>query len=124
MAKVRAFSPGAVGQRATFQRDLAHAYATLASARLYLYDVARRLDDATPADVPMLLLESRAACRYVTDVAIEIATWAFRNGGGTALRLNSPLQRVMRDLLASSQHIFVDEVAYTGFGAQLVGAQP
>jgi alkylation response protein AidB-like acyl-CoA dehydrogenase len=121
--KMRAFAPGSVGSRMTFQRDLAEAEARLTSACLYIYDVARRTEQAAPGDLPRLFLEGRAASRYVTDVALDIATWAYRNGGGTSLRLNSPLQRVVRDLMAASQHVFVDEIAYTAFGAQLLEVQ-
>ncbi len=121
--KMRAFSPGAVGGRMTFQRDLAESEARLAAARLYIYDIADRLQAATLPEMPRLFLETRAACRFVTDVALDIATWAFRTGGGNALRLNSPLQRILRDLMAASQHVFVDEIAYTGYGAQLLDVQ-
>lgn len=122
--KIRAFSEGSVGRRNTFQRELAEAEAKLRSARLYVYDIARRTTDAIGSgDQATLLLEGRAAARYVTDVALEISTWAYRQGGGTSLRLDSPLQRILRDLLAASQHVYIDDVAYTGLGAHLMEAQ-
>ena len=122
--KIRAFSEGSVGRRNTFQRELAEAEAKFAAARLYVYDVARRtMEAAGGSEMPTLFLEGRAAARYVTDVAVEIATWAYRQGGGTSLRLESPLQRIMRDLLAAAQHVYVDDVAYTGFGGHLMGDQ-
>lgn len=121
--KIRAFSKNSVGQRVTFHRDLAEAEAKLAAARLYVHDVARRTDAASPAEQAPLHLEGRSAARYATDVALDIATWAFRAGGGTSLRLNNILQRNVRDLMAASQHIFVDDVAYTGYGAHLLELQ-
>jgi alkylation response protein AidB-like acyl-CoA dehydrogenase len=65
--------------------------------------------------------EVRCAARHGTDVALDIATWAYRNGGGTALRLDHPLQRLLRDMLAATQHIFVDDKAYSDFGGVLLG---
>jgi alkylation response protein AidB-like acyl-CoA dehydrogenase len=118
-AKVRAFSTKSVAHRATFQRELSEAHAKFSAVRLYVYDVASRLQ-AAEEEGPALL-EARAATRYVTDVALEIASWAYRSGGGTSLRLDNPLQHILRDLLAASQHIYVDETAYTTHGAAIVG---
>jgi alkylation response protein AidB-like acyl-CoA dehydrogenase len=117
--KVRAFSSNSVAHRATFQRELSEAYAKFSAVRLYVYDVAKRLQ-AAEEEGPALL-EARAATRYVTDVALDIANWAYRSGGGSSLRLDNPLQHILRDLLAANQHIYVDETAYTIHGASMVG---
>ena len=116
--KVRAFTKGSVAQSMAFQRELAEAHARVAAARLYVYDVARRMQDAVGRpEFTGLMLEGRAASRYATDVALDVATWAYRRGGGTSLRLDNPLQRIVRDLLAASQHVYVEESAYIAFGA-------
>ena len=123
--KVRAFTKNSVAQNPTFQRELAEAHARVASTRLYVYDVARRLQDAAgQEEMTGLMLEGRAASRYATDVALDVATWAYRRGGGTTLRLDNPLQRIMRDLLAATQHVYVEEMAYVSLGQALIGVQP
>jgi alkylation response protein AidB-like acyl-CoA dehydrogenase len=123
--KVRAFTKGSIAQNTTFQRELAESHARLAAASLYVYDVAARMQSAIGhPEVGGVMLEGRAASRYATDVAIDIATWAYRRGGGTSLRLQSPLQRILRDLLAASQHAYVEETAYTAMGANMIGLQP
>lgn len=58
--------------------------------------------------------------RHATDVAIDVTTWAYRCGGGTALRLDHPLQQMLRDTLGAAQHLFVDDAAFTNLGADLV----
>jgi alkylation response protein AidB-like acyl-CoA dehydrogenase len=89
-----------------------------------VYDIARRIQDAIgKPELPGLLIEGRAASLYATDVALDVATWAYRRGGGTSLRLENPLQRILRDLLAATQHVYVEESAYVGMGAHLIGVQ-
>lgn len=123
--KVRAFTKGPVAQSTTFQRELAEAHARLAGASLYVYDVAARMQAAIGRpELTAAILEGRAASRHATDVALDIATWAYRRGGGTSLRLQNPLQRILRDLLAASQHAYVEETAYIAMGADMIGLQP
>ena len=79
-----------------------------------------RLEQAS--DERSVLPEARAAARFVTDVAIDIATWAYRTAGGSALKLDNPLQRVLRDLLAAGQHAYVDDASQVAHGADVLGA--
>jgi hypothetical protein len=58
---------------------------------------------------------------YTTGIAIEVATMAYRYGGPTALRLDNPLQRVLRDLLVAQQHRVIADVSYDALGQVLVG---
>ena len=53
----------------------------------------------------------RLALNHVTTAAAEICTFAYRTGGGVALR-NGILQRCFRDMMAGTQHrIRVDQNA-------------
>ncbi len=124
-AKVRQFDTVAIATRPTLRFDLAAHSAKLSAARLLTYDVADRLLLAagTP-EIGPLMREMRAAARYVNDVALDLATWAYRQGGGAALHLDHPLQRLLRDILAATQHIYVDDQAYTDQGATLLGIDP
>lgn len=123
--KIRQYDTSPMAARAIVRQDLARHHALLHGARLHTYDVADRLyaDAGTPAMVSTMR-EMRAAARHVTDVALDIATWAYRQGGGAALRLDHPLQRYLRDMLAATQHIYVDDQALTDFGADLLGVDP
>ena len=49
---------------------------------------------------------------------------AFRYVGASGLYSTSPLQRLLRDLLAASQHIFVVDSHFETFGRQLVERAP
>lgn len=117
--KKRSGASNTIASRATFQTELAAASAKLAGARLYMYDCIARLQVA--GQEAAVLPEARAQARHVTDIAFEIALWAYRQAGGSALRLTSPLQHIVRDLMGASQHVFVDEATLTDYGAMLVG---
>jgi len=54
-------------------------------------------------------------------VAVEIATQAFRYGGGAALFLSSKLQQYMRDANAGAQHLAVSDTAYENHGQIVLG---
>ncbi len=124
-AKVRQFDTTAMANRPTLRFDLAAHSAKLSAARLHAYDVADRLlAAATTPNVVAVMREMRAAARHANDVALDLATWAYRQGGGAALHLDHPLQRLLRDMLAATQHIYVDDRAYTDHGATLLGIDP
>jgi indole-3-acetate monooxygenase len=124
--KVRAFDRNPIAHRATFRKELAEHQLRLDAARLLTFDAADRLQSAVGDQRQSLARtrELRAVTRHLTDVAVDAATWAYRTGGGTSLRNQHPLQRYLRDLLAATQHVFVDELALVEHGTELTGEQP
>jgi alkylation response protein AidB-like acyl-CoA dehydrogenase len=58
-----------------------------------------------------------------TDTAVDVAGKAFRYAGGGALYSNGLLQRYFRDVVAAAQHLAVSNVAYEGYGRQLLGIE-
>jgi alkylation response protein AidB-like acyl-CoA dehydrogenase len=123
-AKSRPLAEGTVADRGGFRRDLGRHLTNLAAARTLVFDVAHRLDDAAargrPADAA-LQADALAAGRHATDVAVEVATWAFRSAGGAALQRRGPLQQLLRDLLAAGQHALVDDAVYDQVAALRLG---
>ena len=63
----------------------------------------------------------RSLATYSTDVALDVATQAFRFAGGAALFDSSILQRCLRDLNAGAQHQMVSDAAYENHGQFLLG---
>ena len=66
-------------------------------------------------------LRLRGACAYATDVACQVATTAFRYGGGNAIYNDRVLQRCMRDVNAAAQHFMVNTSAYDNIGQFRLG---
>jgi indole-3-acetate monooxygenase len=124
--KTRLGASGPVAERGAFQRDLGKAYAELAAAResaaALLRELARlqRAGGTLPGGFSERL---RAATTHATDVAVSAAGFAFRSAGGSAVRLESPIQRTLRDLLVAQQHAYVDDVSYGALGARLLAEE-
>ena len=73
---------------------------------------------------PEMGAELHVVATHATQVALDAATMAFRYTGASGLYSTSPLQRLLRDLLAASQHIFVADIHFETFGRQLVERAP
>jgi alkylation response protein AidB-like acyl-CoA dehydrogenase len=108
-----------LADRQVFQRFIGEAELRLRATRLLTYDVHERAwevvcDGAVPDGA--LEAEMRASAVLCTEVAVDIATQAFRFAGGSALHLENKLQMCMRDANAGAQHLAVSDVAYENLG--------
>ena len=61
------------------------------------------------------------AFTHNAQAAVEAADMAFRYGGGEAIFLESPLQRIKRDVEAGAQHILVGEQNLELLGKAMLG---
>ena len=62
----------------------------------------------------------RLALNHVTTAASEVCGWAYRTGGGYALR-SSVLQRCFRDMEAGAQHFLTSTHVLKECGRELAG---
>jgi alkylation response protein AidB-like acyl-CoA dehydrogenase len=112
-----------LADRETFQRFIAASELKLRAARLATFEAHERawqvVCGGEPPD-PELEAELRATAVLCTEVAVEIATQAFRFAGGAALHLENKLQMCMADANAAAQHLAVSDVAYENYGQFLL----
>jgi alkylation response protein AidB-like acyl-CoA dehydrogenase len=107
-----------------FHYELAAADADVRAARALLTEVA---SDAwlTAASGQSFSLEQRARLRasavWSTERAVAAVEDAYRSGGGSAVYLDSSLQRRLRDIHALTQHFLVKRDTFTTAGAILAG---
>lgn len=122
--RIKAWPQLALGSHAAFHMDLGRAEAKLAAARAYAFDTLGQMWDRARAG-ETLSIEDWTAIRlvqtYATDVAAEVAGFAYRAGGGGALYAASPLQRCFRDMHAATQHIAATDDAYEFAGRARLG---
>jgi alkylation response protein AidB-like acyl-CoA dehydrogenase len=117
-------SSKSAAERATVQAEFAIAEARLLSARALLYETLHAAYALAGArgDVP---LETRAQLRlaatHMVRTAADITRIAYDLGGGSALYLESPLQRRFRDAHAMTQHMMVSPATYELAGRVLLG---
>lgn len=113
-----------LGDRGAFHKELGVMACKLAGARLFSLDILSRMWTATKKGERMSLVEwneCRAAMTYVTEVAAEVTTFAYRYGTGAALYHPHPLQRCLRDIYTATQHGVVSEENYESLGLALIG---
>lgn len=107
------------------QARVAQAEALVRSARLFVFDAARRLWDEVMAGGEATM-PARAQVRLATWHAVSSATQAvdlvYLTGGATSLYASCPLERAFRDVHAATAHIsMIWEPQATTFGRVALG---
>jgi indole-3-acetate monooxygenase len=117
-----------VAERAVFHRELGRAEARVSAARLAHRDAVARayaaaarsgrdaLGTGGARDMEGAHIGVATASVYAVETCAEVVSDLFRFGGGRVLSLASPLQRHLRDLLATRQHIGLSEENYERAG--------
>lgn len=122
--KTRMGDETTLGNKLTFQRDLAHHEAMWRAARAGVFEVYDRVSSDVMAGVeltPIMRADMRIAATFATECAKEIVTFAHLAAGTTAIREGSRLERSFRDLFTGSQHAFINEKTYTDSAKLLMG---
>ena len=78
-------------------------------------------DAATSPMPPEYVTDVRAAAAHVADVAVEVATLAYRYAGGSAIDRNHPLHRAWRDAVTATQHVHTNDENYETWGEAISG---
>ena len=121
-AKVPTAGRRSLAERPTVQAELAQAEAALRAARAGLLDaIARAWEHAAGRLSEEHRLGLRLGATHAALTAADVATAAYRLGGGTALYESSPLQRRLRDAHAATQHMLVAPATYELGGRLLFG---
>jgi alkylation response protein AidB-like acyl-CoA dehydrogenase len=125
--RTRIWSGAVLGTHAAFHTDLGRAQAKLRAARALAYEVADLLEQRSGAGLALSdddWSSVRTMVTHATEVAVEVATFAFRAAGASALYEHNPVQRIFRDAQASAQHIAATEEAYEFAGRVMLGTVP
>ena len=125
--KNRLTSAAPLDERPAFQRDLGQADTKLRAARALVLEVLDEIWETGAAGEPVedeLVQRARAAATHAADTAVEVASMAYRRGGGTVLYQDHPLNQCFRDAHAATQHVHVTDEMYELVGANLLGDQP
>lgn len=117
-------SPSLIAEQPTFQRMVGECDVKLKAARSICFEVYEEVWHAVQEGRGGGEIEDAnlGACAvYATDVAVEVATLAFRAGGGSALYDSSELQVCLRDANAAAQHFVVSDATYQTHGMMQMG---
>jgi alkylation response protein AidB-like acyl-CoA dehydrogenase len=122
--KTRMGDETTLGNKLTFQRDLAHHEAMWRAARAGVFEVYARVSEqvlAGEALTPIMRADMRISATYATECAKDIVTFAHLAAGTTSIREGSRLERAFRDIYTGSQHAFINEKTYTDSARLLMG---
>ena len=110
----------AIADRGAFQRDFGIASHRWEAARAHAIEALEWAMAKREAGEPITLADDarlRGMVAWVTDTCVEIVRFAHHSLGGAANFEEHPLQQILRDIQAASQHIFVADLAYERSGA-------
>lgn len=113
-----------LGDRVYAQTGIAKAEVQLQAARALLYDQVDAAwarvaaGDEVPLDRRAML---RLAANHAARAAVDVTQSCFALAGTTAIFLDNPMQRFLRDALVVSQHAFLGEGHYESAGRVLLG---
>jgi alkylation response protein AidB-like acyl-CoA dehydrogenase len=123
-SKKRVLDPTPVGDRGAFQQELGRADATLRAARAYAMDEFERaiaIADSTEAHLsPQDTARLDASIGFATESIIQAAVRLFPYAGAGALHLSSPIQRTLRDVIGSGQHVIATNETLDAWGKALM----
>jgi alkylation response protein AidB-like acyl-CoA dehydrogenase len=125
--KTRMGSSAPVAQSPRFQHELARAEAKLRAARAFVHEAFGEIERSVlSGDSPRMQQRAlvRTATTYATEIAAEVADFAYRFAGTDSLRMPSDLQRAWRDIHAATQHVFVDDKTYLDAAQVFLGIAP
>lgn len=122
--RVRMASFATIGTEQLFQYELGLHDCAMRAARALVFetfaaaDVQARVQGSVEH---VTAARVRASATYATRIATDAARFAYHWAGSAGLR-PGVIQRCLRDLLAGSQHIYVDNNTLTGYSAALLAA--
>lgn len=113
-----------LAERSEVQSAFARAEASLRAARHHYYGSAAALYAAAEAGAPDVdrRVDLRLATCHAVETGAEVATTAYRLGGGSSIYAASRLQRCFRDAHVIPQHVQVRSELYAVMGSHLLGA--
>ncbi len=119
--RIRMAGFATIGTEQLFQYELGMHDCAMRAARALVYEAVADADAKARAGIVDATAQNRlrAAATYATRVATDACQFAFSWAGSAGLR-PSVIQRCLRDMLAASQHIYVDNNTLTGYAQALL----
>ena len=113
-----------LGDRSYIQIGVAKAEIQLQAARTFFYDQVDRVWETVTAGNPVDVEAKavlRLAANHASRAAVSVAEACFGFSGTTAIFLDNPIQRFLRDALVVNQHAFLGEGHYESAGRIMLG---
>lgn len=118
------FSSQTLSQSGSAQADLARAEASLRAGRAFLHDELGRAWATVQRGGRVEVRDRgriRLACVHAAEAAARATDMVYTLGGGTSVYESSPLQRCLRDVHVTTQHMMVSPRMYETLGKMFFG---
>ncbi len=125
--RTRFGAAGPIAERGAFQRDYGIASHRWEAARAHATETLEWAMAKREAGQPITAADDaklRGMVAWATDTCVEIVRFAHHSLGGAANFEEHPMQQLLRDIQAASQHIFVADLAYERSGAARLNPAP
>jgi alkylation response protein AidB-like acyl-CoA dehydrogenase len=115
-----------LGERPLTHIEIAKAEAILRSARAWMYEIMDEIwdkvvagDEITAADRAMV----RMACAHAATESVRAVEIAYTLGGGSSIYESNILQRCLRDVHTTTQHVMLAPTNYEPAGRAMLGLE-
>jgi alkylation response protein AidB-like acyl-CoA dehydrogenase len=125
--RVRYGSDTRLADRETVQAAAGRTQALIEAGSCHLSSTLQRLYQvAETGQVPSAAdrAAARGAAAYATEQAVEAVTLCYQTAGTVAVYRQHPLQRLVRDVLAATQHFALSTQAFAIAGRVILGHEP
>lgn len=116
--------PGSLADSDAFKIDFAKADANFRAAGAFVREAWAEVEASTAEGQAITVRQDtlvRTALGNITNALGELANFVYLSGGTTALRKGSPIERLVRDVHAGTQHVTSGPGMWISAGAELVG---
>jgi alkylation response protein AidB-like acyl-CoA dehydrogenase len=126
--KVPMLSVAPLRERPIAQYRMGEATAKYRAARAYLFEamaaVEEELHGGLDAPSAGATQNARLACTYAANACMEVVDAIHNAAGTSAMRMNNPLERKLRDAHGCATHRWVSHSLYPDLGRILLGGEP
>jgi alkylation response protein AidB-like acyl-CoA dehydrogenase len=121
--KRRRNASGSVASREVFRYELGASFVLLSATRDHALRLFSQVAELTAAGEPVskdLVQRIYGLSAHTARTATSVAQMAYSFAGGDSVRLDNPLQRILRDLLVAQQHLLYTDTQFEHLGEMLV----
>ncbi len=126
--KVPLLAVAPLRERPIAQYRMGRAQAKYRAARAYLLEamdeVEAELRGGADSPSARLTQNARLACTYAANASMEVVDSIHNAAGTSAMRMNNPLERKLRDAHGCATHRWVSHALFTDLGRILLGGEP
>jgi len=123
--KIPLMSTSSLANRPIAQIRMGEAMGQYRSARAFVFEAMGAIEDELYAGAPYpgakTTQDARLACVHAANVCMNVVDMLHNTAGTTGMRMNSPLERKLRDAHGCATHRWVSHPLYQDLGAILLG---